>query len=260
MQTIKNTIQQIQCHLEYVQSNTDYTSDYDLLLADDFAYSPDAWLHAISEALPVRCVDYLDNYVLDKMATAIIENPTGYCDVEYKRKSFPHGDKLAVAQFPIGEIEIQVSRDMKWQPAIDYIERETETTYCGGFFYYNAGYDVVSYTLRPADILELFEQIATDEWADNAELLLSDSRGVYIPRDFCDLTLFAAQLDADCIADLSNPENERYFDTWDWVLNQSFVLPIGSTGRTAVFRLHQDGDLWAYKATMNPIGFYHFGA
>lgn len=78
------------------------------------------------------------------------------------------------------------------------------------------------------------------------ELLLSDTRGQYIPRDFLtayDLTQwgYTEQQAIEISNDLSNPENEFYWETWETTLdNAKHTTPEGN-----VYRLHQDGDLFA---------------
>lgn len=79
-------------------------------------------------------------------------------------------------------------------------------------------------------------------------LILTDARGIYIPRDFvCDdyneiaiehCEAWGIKLeDAEV---LQNPENEWYWDTWNDVLNcAEFTDSEGNK-----FKLHQDGDLW----------------
>lgn len=82
-------------------------------------------------------------------------------------------------------------------------------------------------------------------------LILSDSRGIYIPRDFLtdDYNEIAVE---HCEAwgltddnhsrwiDASDPESEFYWEAWDWILNNAkYVCEDGSR-----FTLHQDGDLW----------------
>lgn len=72
------------------------------------------------------------------------------------------------------------------------------------------------------------------------ELLLSDARGVYIPRDFVigfDLTKFE-NLPKDTEL-LKDQEVEHYWDIWSDVLDNATYTEGGHT-----WRLHQDGDLW----------------
>lgn len=71
-------------------------------------------------------------------------------------------------------------------------------------------------------------------------LLLSDARGIYIPRDFVegfDLNKFEnVPHDAPLLKD---PEFEHYWDIWQDVLDNATYTEGGRT-----WRLHQDGDLW----------------
>lgn len=78
---------------------------------------------------------------------------------------------------------------------------------------------------------------------DGLLLLLSDARGVYIPRDFAqgfDMQAWHVKdEDADILA--QGPDHEWYWDTWHVVLNNAYCEHEGYT-----YCLHQDGDLWAY--------------
>ena len=78
---------------------------------------------------------------------------------------------------------------------------------------------------------------------DNVEILLSDARGIYIPRDFVqgfDLTRWEGISESD-IEILQDPENEWYWESWESVLsNAKFKADDGR-----VFSLWQDGDLFA---------------
>lgn len=82
-------------------------------------------------------------------------------------------------------------------------------------------------------------------------LILSDARGIYIPRDFvCDDYNEIAwehckawglnESNIECWQDAANPENEFYWEAWDWILNNAeFTAESGDK-----YRLYQDGDLW----------------
>ena len=85
------------------------------------------------------------------------------------------------------------------------------------------------------------------------ELILSDSRGIYIPRDFiannenqiaeeyCKLWGLTEENKENWI-DCLDPNSENYCESWDWILNNAkFVDKEGN-----VFKLWQDGDLWSY--------------
>lgn len=74
------------------------------------------------------------------------------------------------------------------------------------------------------------------------ELLLSDARGIYIPRDFVtgfDLTLWKGIKEGDAMI-CENPEHEWYWDAWTEILDNATFEQDGKT-----WRIYQDGDLWA---------------
>lgn len=74
------------------------------------------------------------------------------------------------------------------------------------------------------------------------QLLLSDSRGVYIPRDFVEcFNMQQWHIESKYIERLSSPDNEWYWDNWDVVLNNAYS--IDKNGNK--WHLWQDGDLWA---------------
>ena len=76
------------------------------------------------------------------------------------------------------------------------------------------------------------------------QLLLSDARGIYIPRDFVknfDLTEWQG-IPEDAVKDCENPENEYYWDSWEMILNNARYTDKNGN----VWRLMQDGDLWVY--------------
>jgi hypothetical protein len=78
------------------------------------------------------------------------------------------------------------------------------------------------------------------------ELLLSDRRGVYIPRDFAEIiaseTRWTGIESSDIEFLLNGPDQEGYWDTWDSVLGSAkYTDPEGNE-----WRLNQDGDLWLY--------------
>lgn len=73
------------------------------------------------------------------------------------------------------------------------------------------------------------------------ELLLSDNRGRYIPRDFAlaytDGWTGVSDEDREALQDA---DGESYWDTWNDVLDHAeYITPEGT------WRLYQDGDLWA---------------
>lgn len=81
--------------------------------------------------------------------------------------------------------------------------------------------------------------------------ILSDARGVYIPRDF--LTDQYNEVDHEhCAAwglteaneawwrDAIDPDSEGYWEAWAWICDHARF----TTDNGDVYRLHQDGDLW----------------
>ena len=84
---------------------------------------------------------------------------------------------------------------------------------------------------------------------DNIILLLSDARGIYIPRDFAQDFNFdedgwqgVSEEDRAVLADPHGDHGEDYWETWDRVLSNAHYTdkPSGK-----VYHLHHDGDLWA---------------
>jgi len=83
--------------------------------------------------------------------------------------------------------------------------------------------------------------------ATQTELLLSDTRGIYIPRDFAQLFSDAFDYPGRCsgwtyydaiLTLLEGPEVEYYWDAWQAVLDNARLIEDDS-----VF-LYQDGDLF----------------
>ena len=96
---------------------------------------------------------------------------------------------------------------------------------------------------------------AIENLRDKMALLLSDARGIYIPRDFRD---FENICDADgvkigdseehkfileCLEDISNPDNRYYWDAWETILSSVYVYT-DDTGME-LYSLYQNGDLYA---------------
>ena len=87
-------------------------------------------------------------------------------------------------------------------------------------------------------------------------LLLSDSRGIYIPRDFADFGEHWRGVSAEDLAILAaGPEHEQYWDAWDSILYTATYVD----EKENVWHLHQDGDLWAIcEALMSDEEYYNF--
>ena len=75
------------------------------------------------------------------------------------------------------------------------------------------------------------------------EILVSDSRGVYVPQSFVsnyDISLWS-DIDPDDVEILAEgPEHEYYWETWNDVLSSAKYIHGGNE-----WVLHQDGDLFA---------------
>lgn len=74
-------------------------------------------------------------------------------------------------------------------------------------------------------------------------ILLSDARGIYIPRDFVQgfhMDLWhVSEHDAEICQD---PDNEWYWEAWYNIIDNAFMLDKHGNK----YQLYQDGDLWAY--------------
>ena len=79
-------------------------------------------------------------------------------------------------------------------------------------------------------------------------LWLSDARGVYIPRDFCDIDKSRVENvePGDWEILESGPDNELYWDVWCGVCDNAIV----TDDKGNRFRLYQDGDLWLIPVGM----------
>jgi len=111
------------------------------------------------------------------------------------------------------------------------------------------------------EILQTLKQTEANKMAKNSGmgglvLILSDARGIYIPRDFvCDSYNEIAE--EHCLAwglkeenktsweDAADPESEFYWESWEWILdNAKYIEKVGNKEYT--YRLTQDGDLYSY--------------
>ena len=78
------------------------------------------------------------------------------------------------------------------------------------------------------------------------ELILSDNRGVYIPRDFAEIVnagkSWGGYNPSDIETLLEGPDAEWYWESWDSVTNSIYF--VDSKGNR--WNLWRDGDLWLY--------------
>jgi hypothetical protein len=85
---------------------------------------------------------------------------------------------------------------------------------------------------------------------DTAILLLSDARGVYIPRDFTSFIDFTRvrNVTPDDYAILAiGPDHREYWEAWCTILDNAIVTDTDGNE----YYLHQDGDLWAIPIDVN---------
>lgn len=81
------------------------------------------------------------------------------------------------------------------------------------------------------------------------QLLISDARGIYIPRDFAqNFDISKWGLTPEDVEALNSPDNEWYWDQWDFVLTKARYTD--ANGQR--WSLHQDGDLWAIRDLNSP--------
>ena len=87
-------------------------------------------------------------------------------------------------------------------------------------------------------------------------LLYSDNRGIYIPQDFavtCENWSGISTEDREIL--LAGPEHEDYWYVWEAVERDSYYRD----GLGNIWRLYQDGDLWAYcEPLMSDEEYYNF--
>lgn len=74
-----------------------------------------------------------------------------------------------------------------------------------------------------------------------AELLLSDAHGQYIPKVFYEsFDLEKWNIKAEDCQELSDPENELYWDAWQELLNDAYCI-----NNDKKYTLYQNSDLYA---------------
>lgn len=81
-------------------------------------------------------------------------------------------------------------------------------------------------------------------------LLLDESRGIYIPKAFYDGFDFASWgLNVSEYRDLSSPDNDLYWDTWDALLRDAEHHEAPKQGEAIghVWTLYQNGSLFAVR-------------
>jgi hypothetical protein len=84
---------------------------------------------------------------------------------------------------------------------------------------------------------------------EDSRLILSDSRGIYIPRDFCegmgadDAARIGVSFD-DVLICQAGPDHEWYWESWQSILDSANVTDANGNR----WQLYQSGDLWEIPA------------
>ena len=99
---------------------------------------------------------------------------------------------------------------------------------------------------------EIFASTVSNYREAKMILLLSDARGVYIPRDFASTIARdrVTGIDEDTYATLeAGPDHEWYWDAWADVCDKAEVTDTDGT----IYTVYQDGDCWLVEkgATFN---------
>lgn len=96
----------------------------------------------------------------------------------------------------------------------------------------------------------------------DCRLLISDIQGIYIPQLYCqqltedDAVEYGVQW-SDVVCCQSGPEQDWYWESWQAILESAEIIePATLMEDESVWRLHQNGDLWAIRADVDlPEGF-----
>jgi hypothetical protein len=151
---------------------------------------------------------------------------------------------------PIGEIAVQFKGK-----ASEFFDNPDDWTIDGDLAYCS-----MPSVLIPIDLDKLEEELKTlvyNRLIDHVQIILSDARGVYIPRDFMQMLSDEEKefqerengIPLDLWHELEDSERENYWEAWNEVLN-SFVSESGH-------RIYQNGDLFEISPAMDkePIEF-----
>lgn len=84
----------------------------------------------------------------------------------------------------------------------------------------------------------------TTEILTNAKLYLESNRGIYIPQNFCEITVrgqITGINEYNWDICLAGPGSSHYWEAWEAILDNA-ILTEPNTGTQ--YTLYQDGDLW----------------
>ena len=170
------------------------------------------------------------------------------CSGDPREWSYYGDDKSII--IPVGEIEIQ----FEGKPS-EFFENPDDWTINGDLAYCS-----MPSVLIPIDLEKVEDELRTlvfNRLLDYVNIILSDARGVYIPRDFMQMISEADMefqerengIDLDLWHELEDPERENYWEAWEELL--------GSYKSENGHRIHQTGDLYEISPSMDkePIEF-----
>jgi len=154
-----------------------------------------------------------------------------------------YGDDKSII-IPIGEIEIQ----FEGEPS-DYFDSPDDWVIDG-----DLAYCPMPSVLIPIDLDKLEGELRTlvyNRLIDHVNIILSDARGVYIPRDFVDMLSDEEKefqerengVDWELWHELEDPENENYWEAWEELM--------GCYKSESGHRIHQNGDLYEISPAMD---------
>lgn len=236
---LRQTNQVIKTWIEDLQNTENgywlraYDEAISLSLGDMMTYDSDRVKELISEYFPdIIEPDYEDfeEYLINRC--------------EFKARAWSH-----YAQYPgfslyygqAQEEELQLDEIAKYPKSIAILNDVTVTS-SDTLVYYTGNSIYAELSENHDDVLSAFKEQQNRE---RIELLLCDSRGVYIPRDFLefDLDKWHIKLSEEDIAELQNPCNEWYWECWQSILDNAYYID----DKGDKWTLWQDGDLFAVK-------------
>jgi len=159
------------------------------------------------------------------------------------------GDDKSVI-IPVGETQIQFKGK-----AEDYFDNPEDWIIDG-----DLAYCYMPSVLIPINLEKIEEELRDrvyNRLLDHVNIILSDARGLYIPRDFMQMISEADmefqerenEIDLDLWHELEDPERENYWQAWAEVEDR-YKSEDG-------YRIHQNGDLYEISPAMDkePIEF-----
>ena len=164
------------------------------------------------------------------------------CSGDPREWGYYGDDKSIIIQ--VGEIEVQFEGK-----AEDYFQSPDDWTIDKDLAYCS-----MPSVLIPIDLEKVEEELRDrvyNRLLDHVNIILSDARGVYIPRDFVSLLSSEEKefqeryngVDWELWHELEDPENENYWEAWEELM--------GCYKSEDGHRIHQNGDLYEISPDMD---------